>query len=96
MKKVLWLILMISLVSFSAFADPRLDLKPIGVTFREVLTDDVSMSYAQRVYIQVKNVGNARFSTTNPIKVLVGSTIKNAYLYGPDNRGGSLGGHPAA
>ena len=90
----------ITLVSFlSLFAGtksqaaPIIDLAPLSLSFTKALTDDVSNSYAQRVGIKVKNVGNTiwRFSGASMVVKISGTTYL-ANVYGPQGSGYVLNG----
>lgn len=80
-----------SAISSIGHADIRIDLTPEKVVIAKTLVDDVSMTYAQSVYVYVKNVGNRPLKAINA-QVKINGVVYDGLLYGPDNRGGSLGG----
>ncbi len=75
-----------------AHADIRIDMNPQGLKFRKGLDDDVSMRYSQHIYLSFRNDGNIQMRNYTPVKVRLGSTNTQGYIYGPAARGGSLGG----
>ncbi|MBL6991013.1 MAG: hypothetical protein ISR65_14605 [Bacteriovoracaceae bacterium] len=71
-----------------------IDLKPIGLSFKKGLDDDISMHYSQHVYIKIKNVGTEDYTAARGyrIKFKMNGSTRTGYIYGPDHDGGSLGG----
>lgn len=71
-----------------------IDFLPTSLKFRVGLDDDVSMSRSQHVYIYIKNIGRSNYTHHRGyrIRVKLNSNYYWGYIYGPDHRGGSLGG----
>ncbi|MBT7669426.1 MAG: hypothetical protein HN623_07590, partial [Bdellovibrionales bacterium] len=71
-----------------------IDLKPIGLSYRKGLDDDISMHYSQHLYIKVKNVGTEDYTHVRgySINLKINGQYKTGYIYGPDHLGGALGG----
>ena len=75
-----------------AKADPKVDMIPTSLKFQVGLDDDVSGATSQHIYIGLTAGGNLPIRTTGIVRVLIGSTIYNALVYGPASSGGSRGG----
>lgn len=80
------------LMSGLGYSAIRVDMTPTRVMLRDVIVDDVSNFQMQAVYVYVKNVGNVDMRIDKRISVRVNRQLLEGFLYGPDNRGGSLYG----
>ncbi len=80
------------LFSGFAYSAVRIDMIPDSVLVKKTLRDDVNNRYDQSVFIYVKNVGNRPLKVTRAIDVTINGSRLRGYLYGPDNRGGSIYG----
>lgn len=67
------------------------DLVPTQAQFARRLYDDISMRYADYLYIAIRNAGDVPLTEVNATIRLDG-LIYDGYIYGPDEEGGSLGG----
>ena len=84
----------ITLISQGVVMAGTIDLKPIGLSYKKGLDDDISMHYSQHLYIKVKNIGTEDYTHMrgHSINLKINGQYKTGYIYGPDYTGGALGG----
>jgi len=75
-----------------AMAEPRVDINPQKIKFANRPDDDVSNRRSLHTYIEFRNDGNVTLNNRDVMYINVKGRVYLARIYGPAERGGSLGG----